>query len=97
MITPEDFFIKENEIEYVPDEKYALMNIFTDFLDSISQTTYHSFYVIDYYKKNFLYVSDNPLFLCGYSSNEVLKMGYGFYIVSPYKFKLQWERIIISL
>lgn len=43
MITPEDFFIKENEIEYVPDEKYALMNIFTDFLDSISQTTYHIF------------------------------------------------------
>ena len=33
-------------------------------------------YVIDYHKQNFLYVSSNPLFLCGYDREEVQKMGY---------------------
>jgi DNA-binding CsgD family transcriptional regulator len=36
-------------------------------------------YVIDYEKMAFEYVSENPLFLCGYSSEEVLDMGYDFY------------------
>ena len=27
------------------------------------QPTYKSVYIIDYFKKNFLYVSENPLFL----------------------------------
>ena len=37
-------------------------------------------YVIDYHKQNFLYVSSNPLFLCGYDRAEVQKMGYEFYL-----------------
>ena len=42
--------------------------------------TYQSIYIIDYYRKNFLYVSDNPLFLCGHTADEVRQMGYGFYL-----------------
>ncbi len=38
-----------------------------------------SVYVIDYQKQGFDYVSENPLFLCGNTAQEVLEMGYGFY------------------
>lgn len=80
MAKKDEFFIRENEILFVPDEYYAPMQLYVQFLDAFSRTTYKSIYVIDYYKKNFLYVSDNPLFLCGMSANEVREMGYEFYI-----------------
>lgn len=40
---------------------------------------YESFYIIDYSQKRFVYVHDNPLFLCGHSAHEVQDMGYKFY------------------
>ncbi|MDR3140872.1 MAG: LuxR C-terminal-related transcriptional regulator [Tannerellaceae bacterium] len=51
-----------------------------DSFDAISRLVCKSLYVIDYYKKKFLYVSTNPLFLCGYSAEEVLKLDYLFYL-----------------
>jgi hypothetical protein len=33
-----------------------------------------------HYRRGFLYVSDNPLFLCGHTADEVLRMGYAFYL-----------------
>lgn len=48
-------------------------------LDAIARVSGHSFYVIDYHKKGFAYVSPNPLFLCGRTPGEVLKKGYYFY------------------
>lgn len=36
-------------------------------------------YIIDYHKRGFLYVSGNPLFLCGEKPGDVEKMGYEFY------------------
>lgn len=80
MISKESFFIKENEITHIPDEYYAPMKMYVQFLDAFARCTYQSIYVIDYYKKNFLYVSDNPLFLCGKPADEVQKMGYEFYL-----------------
>jgi len=48
--------------------------------EAFARTTHQSVYILDYYKKGFLYVSDNPLFLCGQSVKSVLKSGYDFYI-----------------
>ncbi|WP_316820335.1 helix-turn-helix transcriptional regulator [Pedobacter gandavensis] len=48
-------------------------------VESLARLTYESVYVIDYEKMSFEYVSENPLFLCGYSPQEVLEMGYEFY------------------
>lgn len=50
-------------------------------------------YVIDYFKQNFLYVSDNPLLLCGMTANEVKELGYSFYInqVTPEDLQLLLE------
>lgn len=80
MIQVEDFFLPSNTISSIPEEEYEKTGILIDSFDAISRMTYKSLYIIDYYKKNFLYVSDNPLFLCGNSVKEVLKMGYTFYI-----------------
>ena len=80
MAKKEDFFIQENEILFVPDEDYAPMERYIQFLDAFSRTTYVSIYVIDYFRKNFLYVSENPLFLCGMPAGKVRDMGYDFYL-----------------
>ncbi len=53
-----------------------------DYLEAVkafARLTYESVYVIDYTDMSFEYVSDNPLFLCGYTSQEVMQMGYDFY------------------
>lgn len=47
--------------------------------NALSRNTNHSLYIIDYNRKNFLYVSPNPLFLCGHSPEEVQRKGYAFY------------------
>jgi DNA-binding CsgD family transcriptional regulator len=52
---------------------------YMEVVDTISQLTYNSIYIIDYKKQNFEYVSNNPLFLCGLSPDEVKKKGYTFY------------------
>ncbi len=74
------FFIKENKIEHIPDENYDIMDMYVQLLDAFARTTYETIYVIDYYRQNFLYMSDNPLFLCGMSASEVRKMGCDFYL-----------------
>lgn len=54
-------------------------------LNNISDILPHNSYIIDYYKKNFFFVSEHSMFLCGYQMQEVLNMGYEFYkvILSP--------------
>ena len=42
MAKKEDFFIQENEILFVPDEDYAPMERYIQFLDAFSRTTYVS-------------------------------------------------------
>ena len=68
-----------NENEYVKAEICITM------ADAIARTTNNSVYIIDYNRKNFLYVSSNPLFLCGRTTKEVKEKGYGFYfeVVPP--------------
>ena len=49
-------------------------------VEAFAQTMHQCVYIIDHYKQGFLYVSDNPLFLCGQSAQEVRKAGYNFYL-----------------
>jgi DNA-binding CsgD family transcriptional regulator len=59
----------------------AIANMF-DVLASICRG---SVYIIDFKRKCFQYVGDHDLFLCGYSVDEVMQLGYDFYsqIVHP--------------
>lgn len=72
---------------------YKQINLLTITLDAVSRASNKSFYVVDYYKKNFFYVSSNSLFLSGHSADEVLKLGYNFYekVVPPQDLEMLLE------
>ena len=73
----DDFFMYENRVEGITDADYQRAQLYVEAAQAFAQSTYQSIYIIDYYRKNFLYVSDNPLFLCGHTADEVCQMGYG--------------------
>lgn len=52
---------------------------YLEVVKAFARITYKSIYIIDYQKKEFEYVSNNPLFLCGHSAKEVKEMGFSFY------------------
>ncbi|HET7118601.1 MAG TPA: helix-turn-helix transcriptional regulator [Hanamia sp.] len=85
-ISVSDFF-KPIHLDSVPSAyDYGMVKYYTRVADALSQLLYHSIYLIDYYKRGFLYVSDNPLFLCGKSATQVMQAGYSFYLKNvPYE------------
>lgn len=74
------FFIPENEIRLPHELDYTRVGEYIDCAEAFSRSSYQSVYIIDYFKRNFLYVSPNPMFLCSLTPEEVLKLGYRFYI-----------------
>ncbi|MDR0874021.1 MAG: helix-turn-helix transcriptional regulator [Prevotellaceae bacterium] len=74
----QDFFapIKNTVVE--PKEYTKIQNL-KKWCNIVSFAINQSIYVIDYSAKEFLYVSPHPLFLCGYTAQEVQQMGYLFY------------------
>lgn len=71
--------LSRNKIKKVSEEDKLQFSNYLEVVKTFAKMTYQSVYVIDYEKMEFEYVSDNPLFLCGYSPEEVLAMGYEFY------------------
>ena len=63
----------------VDEALYQELHPYVDSAKALARLTYKSLYIIDYNKLNFLYVSGNPLFLCGESVDEVMSEGYQFY------------------
>ena len=76
----DEFFFDMNRVEGITETDYERAKPYVEAAQAFAQSTYQSIYIIDYFRKNFLYVSDNPLFLCGHTADEVRQMGYGFYI-----------------
>ncbi len=76
----DDFFISDNSVKISPEISYDNIDNIINDIKAFSRLTYKSVYIIDYYKRDFLYVSDNPLFLCGLTSEEVKQLGYNFYL-----------------
>lgn len=74
-----DFFFAGNAVSGEPD--YRLADTFVRAAEAFANATYQSVYIIDYYRKNFLYVSPNPLFLCGMTADKVKGLGYQFYLM----------------
>lgn len=62
-------------VNYTEEQVSQLIHL----IQLILSDEYQSFYIIDYGRKGFVYVHDNPLFLCGHSAQEVQRMGYDFY------------------
>ena len=80
MAKVEDFFSTINAVSDIQDERYAHLELLKRAVDAMANATYQSIYVIDYFKRAFLHVASNPLFLCGHTADEVRQMGYAFYI-----------------
>lgn len=78
-ISVNDFFAPISFNDTIDDDAYKQVDLLINYLESISEITYQSIYLVDYYKRAFLYVSRNPLFLCGRTPGEVLRYGYQFY------------------
>ena len=73
------FFSRKNTVDFLSEEEYAQSRSYLETLRAVCRLSYMSMYVIDYERKEFEYVSDNPLFLCNHSPSEVMAMGYAFY------------------
>jgi DNA-binding CsgD family transcriptional regulator len=80
MAEVKDFFFEENRIDHIPDEAYNDIDCVIETVEAISRTTYASIYIIDYHKRNFLYVSNNFFYICGLKASEVKDLGFNFYI-----------------
>ncbi|MBV8324954.1 helix-turn-helix transcriptional regulator [Chryseobacterium sp.] len=73
------FFNDSNEVRHDADIDFSQSGDYLEAIRALSRTTYQSLYVINYQNRGFEYVSDNPLFLCGKTSEEVKALGYAFY------------------
>lgn len=79
MVNESDFFSSRNTINNLSNNDKGQTQFYLEAIKAFARTTYKSIYVIDYEKKGFEYVSENPLFLCGHTAEEVKQLGYGFY------------------
>ncbi|UWX58827.1 helix-turn-helix transcriptional regulator [Chryseobacterium oranimense] len=73
------FFNDKNKVRSDAEIDRSQAGEYLEAVKAFSRLTYQSLYVIDYQTRAFDYVSDNPLFLCGKSAEEVKEMGYAFY------------------
>lgn len=64
MVTEKDFFFPDIKVEEVDEEQYKRFEPLVCSTEAMARVLYQSVYLIDYCKGGFLYVSDNPLFLC---------------------------------
>lgn len=80
MIKKDDFFGPWNEVVGITDEDYSRAAYMVKAIEGVACASYQSFYVIDYFRHNFFYVSNNPLFLCGSKPKTAAEMGHGFYL-----------------
>lgn len=77
-----NFFSEKNTVGNITNHDFVQKGKYLDIVKAFARITYKSIYVIDYQKKSFEYVSDNPLFLCGLRPEQVEALGYGFYFRS---------------
>ena len=76
METPSEFFIPDNEVRLPEELDYSRVDEYIRSAEAFSHSSYQSVYIIDYFRQNFLYVSPNPMFLCGLSPERVKELGY---------------------
>ena len=79
-IRSSDFFNRMNEVSNITDADYEkVTEMIETLLCSMSQISNTGFYIIDYFKQNFLYVSDTIACWCGIPADKVKELGYNLY------------------
>ncbi|MCI5560175.1 MAG: helix-turn-helix transcriptional regulator [Phocaeicola sp.] len=79
---PEYLRLNHEMLPKVSEADYLQVQPYIDAAQAMAQLTYKSVYIIDYARMNFLYVSENPLFLAGRTATEIQELGYSFYAQS---------------
>lgn len=68
--------IHQNTIDYISEERYEKeMGGYIKTAESFAMMSCPSVYIYDFYQRKCVYVSDNPLFLCEHSVEEIKEMG----------------------
>lgn len=73
------YFLSANAVSDIPESQYAKLEPVVEAIKAFVRDTGKYVYVVDYLKKNFLYVSENMEKLCGISAEEMLRLGYGYF------------------
>jgi DNA-binding CsgD family transcriptional regulator len=71
--------LTKNHLGKLSDDERLQGHDYLEAVKAFARLTYESIYIINYETMSFEYVSENPLFLCGYSPEKVMKLGYEFY------------------
>lgn len=69
-----DFFIVSNSVYNVTDEDYQKIGLLVNAAKAFARSTHQCVYIIDYFRQNFLYVSENL------ASDRIKDFGYRFYL-----------------
>lgn len=75
-----DFFTFQNSVDNVNENDYASIDRIIEAAQAFEKTTYQCVYIIDYFKRGFLYVSRNIGKLCGGDADKIKDFGYDFYM-----------------
>ena len=75
-----DFFTLSNSVENINESDYSEIGLTIKAAKAFERSTYQCVYIIDYHKKDFLYVSNNITRLCGEDAKKIKDIGYKFYI-----------------
>lgn len=75
-----DFFLVSNSVYNITEEDYQKIHILVSAAKAFARSTHQCVYVIDYFKQNFLYVSENLAYWCGQDSDKIKNAGYQFYL-----------------
>ena len=69
-----------NSVCNITDEDYQKVNSLVNAAEAFARATHQCVYIIDYFKQNFLYVSENLAYWCGQTSETIKNFGYRFYL-----------------
>lgn len=71
-----ELYIALNYVDNVDELLYKNIDAIINTAKAVSRALCQSVYLIDFHKKGFLYVSENPLFLCGHTAEDFRINGY---------------------
>lgn len=74
-----DFFMERNAVYSVTEKDYEEVAHMVEDTAAFARITHQSVYIIDYFRKGFLYVSDSLAYLCEENAEKIKELGYQFY------------------
>ncbi|MFI3296234.1 MAG: LuxR C-terminal-related transcriptional regulator [bacterium] len=74
-----DFFNDSNNISGIIEKEYSHMPLLISAVEAFARSTYKYVYMIDYYKKDFMYISNNLLNTLNLRLEQIKEVGYNIF------------------